>query len=1254
MGALAAAGTGFESISLTAPSTGGPYYYGACVDAVADESDTTNNCSASVEVTVLHTQRQAQGSPDLEVGLPLVSDRAPVVGATFTLSTTVTNLGDGSSAATTLRYYLSADATITTLDTQVGTDAVGPLAASGTGAESISLSAPSAGGTYYYGACVDSVADESDTTNNCSASVEVTVLHTQRQAQGNPNLELGTPSVDNDRPAMGTTFTLSVTVTNAGDGAAASTILRYYRSTDETITTADMELDTDAVAGLGASGSSAESVTLDVPTTPPPGSYYFYGACVDSVTGESDTTDNCSVSVMVRVSKPDLWTKYGGGNLRVGLGGTFTKWTSVENAGSGTSAPTTVRFLLSEDDKSVTASDTTVATVDLSSVFPGSSSGRIDGHIPAPSNPGWYYYGVCVDPVPGETNTGNNCLEYGTVAVGEFVCQPDLVMDAPSVTDNSPSTYGRFTLSATVKNSGCAYSVETTVRYYRSLDSTITTSDTPEGTDDVGQLAGTGLVYDPEGSSQSMVVTAPATPGTYYYGACVDSVARESDTTNNCSTSVAVTVSTTAGADLVVSSISVDDAGVGPGATFTLSGTVTNAGSVGAAATTLRYYRSTDASISTSDTELDTDPVGALAAAGTSDQSVSLTAPLDTGTYYYGACVDSVTDEAVTNNNCSAAVKVTVDRQPDLVMSSTVSPTEVSPQGFFRVNGTLTNEGQVDVAARLTVRFYRSDDATITTSDHNLSGAGYSYGNELAAGGSKTRYQSHIRAPSTPGTYYYGACVNTVANEWSTTNNCSNAAELTVAVYPDLSLSFVSMTWQVPLVPGGKFHLSARIENEGDGEAAATTLRFYHSEDDTISPSTDTELGTVEVDALAAEAIKHYRLNDLTVPSEAGSYYYGACVDAVADETDTTNNCTEASTLVVPKPAPNLALLTMSVSDNSRDPGETFTLSVTVFNHGALEAAATTLRYYRTTVSPWILDPSTDTAVGTDAVEALASAAQSEESIELTAPSIPDDYYYYACVDSVTDETETRDNCPSQAERVTVTAPNLQVGTPTVDDATLDTGAAFTLSATVTNAGTEGAAATTLRYYRSTDSTISTSDTEVGTDDVGALAAGGTSAESIDLTAPSTKGTYYYGACVDSVADESPTTDNCSSSVKVTAGLYPDLEVGTPSVDDDDATLGTGEAFTLSATVSNSGDMESPATTLRWYRSADSTISSTDTEVGSDSIGALAASGTSDQSIDLTAPSTAGTYYYGACVDSVTDESDTTDNCSVSVTLVVE
>ena len=78
-----------------------------------------------------------------------------------------------------------------------------------------------------------------------------------------------------------------------------------------------------------------------------------------------------------------------------------------------------------------------------------------------------------------------------------------------------------------------------------------------------------------------------------------------------------------------------------------------------------------------------------------------------------------------------------------------------------------------------------------------------------------------------------------------------------------------------------------------------------------------------------------------------------------------------------------------------------------------------------------------------------------------------------------------------------------------MDDSGPAAGESFTLSATVKNDGEGAAAATTLRYYRSTDATIATSDTQVGTDAVAGLAAAGSSSQSVDLTAPDTSGTYY-------------------------------------------------------------------------------------------------------------------------------------------------
>ena len=113
--------------------------------------------------------------------------------------------------------------------------------------------------------------------------------------------------------------------------------------------------------------------------------------------------------------------------------------------------------------------------------------------------------------------------------------------------------------------------------------------------------------------------------------------------------------------------------------------------------------------------------------------------------------------------------------------------------------------------------------------------------------------------------------------------------------------------------------------------------------------------------------------------------------------------------------------------------------------------------------------------------------------------------------------------------------PDLIVQSPSVNDSILTPGQAFTLQVTVQNQGDAQAAATMLRYYRSNNSTITASDTEVGTGAVDSLDALATSAQSIELTVPTGGGSgVYYGACVDSVSGESKTDNNCSSAVRIT------------------------------------------------------------------------------------------------------------------------
>lgn len=111
----------------------------------------------------------------------------------------------------------------------------------------------------------------------------------------------------------------------------------------------------------------------------------------------------------------------------------------------------------------------------------------------------------------------------------------DFVVSRVTASRRSLQTDQPFTINATVRNNGNTSSSRTTLRYFRSTDSTITRGDKPLSTDVLDSLP-------PGGSTTRSRVVAIDGAGTFWIGACVDPVAGESLTTNNCSTGVKVTV----------------------------------------------------------------------------------------------------------------------------------------------------------------------------------------------------------------------------------------------------------------------------------------------------------------------------------------------------------------------------------------------------------------------------------------------------------------------------------------------------------------------------------------------------------------------------------------------------------------------------------------------------------------------------------------------------------------------------------------
>ncbi len=1148
-----------------------------------------SSSSASVTVEDDDNPPPPQTSPDLTFIAVVVGSGPSEEGTFVRFVILIGNVGDGASAASTLRYFRSTDATITASDTQVGMDAVAGLAASGDSRHTLEVNPPSSPGTYYYGVCVDAVAGESVTSNNCSRGARVVVPGPVARVEVTPR--------EVTLAALGNTATLTARVLDAQGNKIYGEAVSWSTVSPEVATV-------DAAGVVTAVANGRATVT----------------ASASGLSGMATViVDQRMVSVDIDPGEVEL--------------------TSVDETAeltlrafdaNGHEAPYATEGLIAWR-----SSNLNVATV--------SSVGGLTAEVRA-IGAGTATVTVTLDDGSLSATAQVTVLKSALQDSDDETPQVTITANTASVTEGTAATFtitassaptSALTVNVDVSEDGDA--ISGTAPSTVTIDANATTATLTVATD------------DDDADEDASKVTAKVETGTgYTVGSTSSASVAVEDNDNPPPPSTP---------DLVVESPSVSNSRPVAGASFTLSAEVSNTGDGRSPATTLRYYRSTDATIATSDTAVGTDVVGALAASGTSAQSISLTAPATAGTYYYGACVDEVTDESDTTNNCSGSVSVTVvvqETQPDLTVTLSITP----PSGgifhvgsSFRFGATVRNAGD-GASTATTLRYYQSKDAPIRTPDTEIRTDAVG---ALAAPGVSAESIS-LTAPSTAGTYYYNACVDAVAGESNTTNNCSFVSiGVTVVPEADLVVGSPSVTDSSPET-GDSFTLSATVGNDGDGAAAATTLRYYRSTDGTITTS-DTEEGTDAMRGLSAGATRSESIS-LTAPTTAGTYYYGACVDTVTGESDTTNNCSSSVTVTVAEPEPDLIVDSFTITLGptlETSPGALVYLNQRVANVGDAASAATTVRYYRSTDATIT---TSDTQVSTDAVPELAASSRFVEVHSERLPTAPGTYYYGACVDAVAGESNTANNC-SRSVKVTVPEPQPDlVVSASVDDGNLNTGDSFTLSATVRNAGDEQSAATTLRYYRSTDSRISSSDTQVDTDAVGALAASGTSAESISLTAPSTAGAYYYGACVDAVTDESDTTNNCSSSVTIAveeeSSGQPDLRiVGVIAITSLDGVF-PGSLIQFSASVRNYGDANSDATTLRYYRSTDATISVSDTKVGTDEVSALVPSGQVSEGIDLTAPSTADTYYYGACVDAVTGESDTTNNCSGSVQVDVE
>ncbi len=335
--------------------------------------------------------------------------------------------------------------------------------------------------------------------------------------------------------------------------------------------------------------------------------------------------------------------------------------------------------------------------------------------------------------------------------------------------------------------------------------------------------------------------------------------------------------------------------------------------------------------------------------------------------------------------------------------------------------------------------------------------------------------------------------------------------------------------------------------------------------------------------------------------------------------------------------APDLSVSAVS-GPASANRGDVVALNATVANPSNSPAAASSVNFY---LSIDGVVTTADSLLGSVATPALPGGTQQVVSANLAIPTtIATATYFIGAIVDPANTLDEADEANNAAAGNTIAVANLSVDlapTAVSGPTSANTGGAVTLSATLANLGSGPAAASTLNFYLSTNTVIDSTDILVGTLAIPALAGGTSTLVSLPTMIPVTLpiGTYYIGAIADAgnTIIETNETNNARLGNQITTSTLPvDLNISAVS---NPTKAQNGASITLTGTVRNLGTASAPASTVRWYLSADSVITAADTPLASVTTAALAGGASRSVSASTTVPTSvpAGSYYVGLIAD---------------------
>lgn len=356
----------------------------------------------------------ATAQPNL-VPATITAPASATAGSSISATVSVTNNGQRTASGRRVEVYFNTTPNLSGTPTLLGSFDMGGISAGTTlTGPSLPLTLPGGiSGTRYLVAKVDALGEitESNEGDNIGAATAINLI------AGMPDFSV-TSVTSAASFGQGAAGTVSVNVTNGGTAAGPPSTTTVYLSADQVLGAGDIPIGTlTDSTNLSVSTSRNEGVSVTIPASQAPGTYYLIGK-VDATASVQETNEGNNtgtrVGAVTVLAMPDFVIdsviRSGGTVSRSSPGTAFVYYRNAGAVRNNTIAGAQTRLYLSTDS-SWDASDVQVSSATLGSPLLGrSTSEKMYLTIPTSLSNGAYYLIAYVDAtgVIPESTEGNN------------------------------------------------------------------------------------------------------------------------------------------------------------------------------------------------------------------------------------------------------------------------------------------------------------------------------------------------------------------------------------------------------------------------------------------------------------------------------------------------------------------------------------------------------------------------------------------------------------------------------------------------------------------------------------------------------------------------------------------------------------------------------------------------------------------------------------------------------------------------------